>query len=79
MVEEVVTGSSLKDSRSRSVAVAFLSAAGASPNLKLSHDEKDLADYLTPFAAGVIKAEGEKYRDAMNTLLTASGASEKVS
>ncbi|MDO5861399.1 MAG: hypothetical protein Q4Q58_01120 [Thermoplasmata archaeon] len=79
MVLETAGKASLKDNRSRSVAAAFMLATGAEPSIKLSNDERDLAEYLVPFAKNVIAAGGEKYRDTMNTLLTACGANEKVS
>jgi hypothetical protein len=46
--------------------------------IKLSKEEKDFADYLLPFAKAVVAANGDKYRDTMNTLLTASSSGEKV-
>ncbi len=79
MVIETAGKLPLKDNRSRSVAAAFMIATGAEPALKLSHDEMDLAQYLAPFAKSVIAAGGDKYRDAMNTLLVASGSTEKLS
>lgn len=79
MVSETVSKSSLKDNRSRSIAAAFILATGGELTIKLSKEEREIADYLTPFARNIIAAGGDKYRDSMNTLLTASGASEKVS
>ncbi len=76
---EVVSKTPLKDNKSRSIAAAFILAEGAEPPIKLSRDERELADYLVPFARSVISASGDKYRDAMATLLTASGANEKLS
>lgn len=78
MVVETVGKTALKDSKSRVVAAAFAIATGMEVPVKLSADELDFAQYLVPFAKGVIDAQGEKYRDAMNTLLTASSAGEKV-
>lgn len=79
MVEETVGKLSLKDNKSRSIAAAFVLATGAEPTIKLSRDERDMAEYLIQFVKNIIDANGDKYRDAMNTLLIASGASEKVS
>lgn len=79
MVEETMAKLSLKDSKSRSIAAAFILATGAEPSIKLSRDERDMAEYLVQFAKNIIAAEGDGYRDAMNTLLIASGANEKVS
>lgn len=69
----------MKDSRSRSVAASFLKAMGAEDvPMKLSRDESEFADYLVPFVKNVIASSGEKYREDMNTLLTASSSGEKV-
>lgn len=78
MVVETIGKTPLKDSKGRVVAAAFALAAGAEIPVKLSNDETDFAKYLMPFAKNVIAAQGEKYRDTMNTLLTASSANEKV-
>ena len=78
MVLETVSKTPLKDSKSRVVAAAFAIAAGMDVPVKLSADELDFAQYLVPFVKNVVDAQGEKYRDAMNTLLTASSANEKV-
>lgn len=78
MVLETISKTPLKDSKSRVVAAAFVIAAGMDVPVKLSADELDFAQYLVPFAKNVVEAQGEKYRDAMNTLLTASSANEKV-
>lgn len=79
MVEETVNKTSLKDSKSRSVAAAFVLACGGEPSLKLSPAERELADYLRQFAANVVNSGGEKYIDTMRTLLVACGANEKIS
>ena len=47
--------------------------------MKLSPAERELADYLAQFAGNVVKAGGDKYLDAMRTLLVACGANEKLS
>ena len=79
MVVKTLNNTGLKNNKSRSVAAAFVIATGASEiPIKLSKEEKDFADYLVPFAKAVIAADGTKYRETMNTLLTASGSGEKV-
>jgi hypothetical protein len=79
MVLRSIQNTSLKNNKSRSLAAAFVMAVGCDEiPIKLSQEEKDFADYLVPFAKSVIAANGDKYRDAMNTLLTASGSGEKV-
>lgn len=68
-----------KDSKSRSVTASFVKAMGSSEMpMKLNKDENDFAEYLVPFAKNVIAASGEKYREDMNTLLTAASSGEKV-
>jgi len=79
MVLKTVQNTSLKNNKSRSLAAAFIMASGATEMpVKLSKEEKDFADYLVPFAKNVINSEPAKYRDTMNTLLTASSSGEKV-
>lgn len=78
MVVETIGKTPLKDGKSRVLASAFALAAGMEVPVKLSADELDFAQYLMPFAKNVVDAQGEKYRDAMNTLLTACTANEKV-
>jgi len=79
MVIKTLQNTGLKNNKARSVAAAFVIATGsAEMPIKLSKEEKDFADYLVPFAKAVINAGGDKYRETMNTLLTASGSGEKV-
>ena len=78
MVLETIGKTPLKDSKSRVIAAAFAIASGVEVPVKLSADEADFAQYLVPFVKNVVDAQGEKYRDAMSTLLTASSANEKV-
>lgn len=78
MVTDTISKTPLKDSKARVMAAAFAIEAGAEVPVKLSADELDFANYLVPFVRNVVEAQGEKYRDAMNTLLTASSANERV-
>lgn len=78
MVVDTIGKTSLKDSKSRSVAAAFVLACGGEPNIKLSPAERELSDYLKQFAANVVAAKGDKYIDTMRTLLVACGANEKI-
>ncbi|MBP5684928.1 MAG: hypothetical protein J6W72_00660 [Candidatus Methanomethylophilaceae archaeon] len=79
MVEKALQNTGLKNNKARSVAAAFVMSTGATElPIKLSKEEKDFADYLLPFAKAVVAANGDKYRETMNTLLTASGSGEKV-
>lgn len=80
LVVSVITGESLKDTALRSLASAFVLACdpdGKLP-LHLTGEERDFAEYLAPFAKMVIDSDGNKYRDTMNTLLTACGSGESV-
>lgn len=78
MVSEAISKTAMKDSQTKVIAAAFCEACGIDLLIKLSSDEKSFADYLVPFVKSVVAAEGENYRSAMNTLLTASSAKEKV-
>ncbi len=79
MVAETVSKASLKNNAMRSMAAAFMLAMGDEPSLKLSREERDLAEYLAPFARKVVESPGQAYLGSMSTLLVASGANEKVS
>ncbi len=78
MVLETISKTPLKDSKSRVLAAAFTLATDMDVPLKLSADELDFAHYLVPFVRNVVNVAGDKYRDTMNTLLTASSTNEKV-
>ncbi len=80
MMEDELTRCVLKDSKSKSVAAAFFYAtdASAAPKLTLSAEEADFAKFLIPFARKVLDADGNSYRDEMNTLLMAACAGESV-
>jgi len=80
MVNTAFTSETMKGSNYRSLSAAFMLATD--PNaplpLNLTADEKGFTDFLIPFVKAVIEANGERYRDAMNTLLTASSSGESV-
>ncbi|MDR2698863.1 MAG: hypothetical protein LBB30_04225 [Candidatus Methanoplasma sp.] len=80
LVVKTLAAEALRESRHRSLSAAFVLAADPKADipLHLSADERSFADYLTPFAKAVIDANGERYREAMNTLLTASSSGESV-
>jgi len=80
LVSSTAASESMKDSRHRCVSAAFILAAdpGANLSINLSKEERGFTDFLVPFARAVIDAGGEKYREAMNTLLTASNSGESV-
>ena len=80
LVLKAVESETLKDHKTRSLAAAFLLACDGSMKLpfNLSTEERSFTDFLIPFVKNVIDASGDKYRDAMNTLLTASSSGESV-
>lgn len=80
LVMEVAQTMALKNSKEKSLACAFILASDPDAKLPvtLSRDERDFTDFLIPFTKMVIDAQGEKYRDAMNTLLTACSSGESV-
>ena len=67
-----------KDSKTRSLSKAFTNALGIEAVTKCTKEESEFADYLTPFVKQLLDSDGERYRDSMNTLLTATGCGEKV-
>lgn len=66
-----------KDMKTRALARAFSLALGAG-EVRCSGDEEDFARFLLPFVEQVVSAQGEAYRERMNTLLTACGCGESV-
>lgn len=80
LVIQAMASESLKDHKMRSLSAAFVLACDPNAQLPihLTQEERDFTDYLIPFAKMVIDADGDKYRDAMNTLLTASSSGESV-
>jgi len=80
LVLKAVESETLKDHKTRSLAAAFLLACDGAVKLpfNLSAEERSFTDFLIPFVKNVIDASGDKYRDAMNTLLTASSSGESV-
>ena len=80
LVIKTMATETLRESKQRCISAAFVIASdpNAKPPLHLTGEEKDFTDFLVPFAKTVIDANGEKYREAMNTLLAASGSGESV-
>ena len=80
LLRKEIDAAAIKDYKSRSVARAFIMAVSSneSAGWKYSAEEEDFAKYLMPFVKQIIDTEGEDYRNAMNTLLTASGSGESV-
>ena len=80
MLLEAVSKATLRDSKSKSLAAAFVFAVDpeGKPDLTLSADGMDFADFLRPFAKKVLDADGQTYREEMNTLLMACSSGESV-
>ncbi|MDR3283331.1 MAG: hypothetical protein LBS92_07000 [Candidatus Methanoplasma sp.] len=78
MVKETVDAEGLKDRKHKSLCAAFLVASGSGIHFGMTDEERGFADFLAPFAKTVIEADGEKYRESMNTLLTALSSGESV-
>ncbi|MBP6021087.1 MAG: hypothetical protein KA502_00660 [Candidatus Methanomethylophilaceae archaeon] len=79
-VLKTVAGEALKNSKEKCLAASFILACdkGAKLPMNVSAEEMSFVQFLIPFARAVIDAGGDKYRDAMNTLLTACGSGESV-
>jgi hypothetical protein len=69
-----------KEHRGKAVAFGFLKAVGEADSRiwQFTREEMDYGLYLADFAKIVLESEGEAYHDALNNLLTASGASEQL-
>ena len=78
MLKDAITKMIPKDSKTRALSAAFTKAVGTEPITKCTKEESEFADYLLPFVKQLLEATGDKYRDDMNTLLTATGCGEKV-
>ena len=78
MLKDAISEMIPKDSKTRALSAAFTKAVGTDPVTKCTMEENEFADYLLPFVKQLLEATGDKYRDDMNTLLTATGCGEKV-
>ena len=80
MVIETFGKVAMKDTKVRALCAAFLLAfdKDAKVPFNITKDELEFAAFLVQFAKNVIDAEGDRYRDAMNTLLTACSSGESV-
>ena len=77
MLKECISEIVPKDKKMRSMAKAFCDIASIDV-IKYTDDEAEFSQFLLPFVEQLIKAEGDDYRDKMNTLLTALGCGESV-
>ncbi|MDR0523858.1 MAG: hypothetical protein LBG62_05505 [Candidatus Methanoplasma sp.] len=71
-------GEAMRDRKTKALYAAFLYALGEDAGARLTGDEKGFAEFLAPFAKAVADADGEGYRERMNTLLTALSSGESV-
>ena len=78
MLRDAITKMIPKDTKTRSLSKAFTDAFDIEPVTKCTKEESDFAGYLLPFVKQVLDSTGDKYRDDMNTLLTAIGCGERV-
>ena len=80
LLRKDVETASLKDSRSKALARAFVVSAGINDKFawKWNDDEESLARFLRPFVDQLIAAEGREYVSSMELLLTATGCGERV-
>ena len=78
MLKDTIAKMIPKDSKTRALSAAFTKALGTEPVTKCTKEENEFADYLLPFVKQLLDSTGDRYRDDMNTLLTATGCGEKV-
>ncbi|MDR0198925.1 MAG: hypothetical protein LBI08_04205 [Methanomassiliicoccaceae archaeon] len=80
LLKKDIGAASLKDSRSKSLARAFILSAQMKDEFtwKWSAEEEGLAQFLRQFVDRLIAAEGKEYVAAMENLLTASGSGERL-
>ena len=69
-----------KNLKARAVAFGFLQVfnKGDEYKWKYSKEEIEYGDFLQPYIKSLIEAEPEKYRNALQELLTISGSNEKL-
>ena len=77
MLKETIAEMAPKDMKMRGMAAAFGDVASCEV-VKCTPEEREFADFMRPFVSQLVEAEGEDYREKMNTLLTAMGCGEKV-
>lgn len=80
LLKKEINAASLKDSRSKALARAFILSSGCNDTFawKWNADEEDLAKFLRQFVDILTAAEGNGYTAAMENLLTASGSGERL-
>jgi len=80
LLKKEISAVSLKDSRSKSLARAFILSSNMADEgtWRWSGEEEGLAQFLRQFVDRLIAAEGKEYVAAMENLLTASGSGERL-
>ena len=78
LLKKNIESASMKDSRSKSLARAFIHSMKIEDDFswEWNKEEESLAQFLQPFVDKLIAAEGRDYTEAMELLLTASGSGE---
>lgn len=79
-VLKIIDETTFKSSKEKCLASAFVLSCDnkSKPPMNLSAEDMEFTRFLIPFVKAVINAQGEEYRDSMNTLLTACGSGESV-
>jgi len=78
VLKKDILAASLKESRSKAVARAFILSAGIDVPGKWSQEEEEHAKFLKQFVDKLIASEGKDYIAAMENLLAASGSGERL-
>jgi len=78
VLKKDILAASLKESRSKAVARAFILSAGIDVPGKWSDEEEEHAKFLKQFVDNLISSEGKGYIAAMENLLAASGSGERL-
>jgi hypothetical protein len=78
VLKKDILSASLKESRSKAVARAFIISAGIEVPGKWSTEEEEHAKFLKQFVDKLISSEGKEYIAAMENLLAASGSGERL-
>ena len=78
MLSEEMDRTIPRDNKAKALASAFGTSLGTDGKWKLSKEDAEFSDFLVPFVKELLDADGESYRDKMNTLMTATGSGEKV-
>lgn len=79
LLQDEVESKTQRDWKYRALARAsILAGGGKHDGHGFKKDELEFSDFLVPFVKQLMESSGEKYREDMNTLLTAIGCGERV-